>query len=459
MRICCGAILSVVIVAFSYNVYAQSRKVSRSLVSCSEPRSLHAALLEHDKVRIEFRYKMQTGYRRRAKRGDITAAGSRNRFLYAGPGPTLKAISKHLTALDRGGKTAALIFQPGNGRCVWLVGPRGIEASGQLKSSDRLAHLFRNKLGVTVRSASRVPRKRGKKRGLSTVASTLPDAEAGAIKGLTRHILPENIGAKIKASFDTLLILPSRDLSAVPFAALSVGQKGEPLIASAVPIVLPSVDGLFFWVKAPKNFTAGTKLIVGDPDLSEDPVWDFIPLPGAREEALFVANAFRARALIGQEATFDSVQSALRKFHISMIYFATHGISDARNPMDGSFLALKGTNLTGSKIKKIASYPSNHPIVVMSACQSGLGKTFESGIFGLARAWIYAGASQVVASLWNVDDKATAFLMKQFVSSLRKTKNAQSALRRAILKSKEKYADPALWGGFTLFGYPQPKEQ
>ena len=139
-----------------------------------------------------------------------------------------------------------------------------------------------------------------------------------------------------------------------------------------------------------------------------------------------------------------------------LIYLATHGIADAANPMDASFLALTNRHLYAGEIKQLA-YRSYHPLVVMSACQSGLGKTFNAGVFGLARAWIHAGAAQVVASHWNVDDAATAKLMTTYIKQLRSGKVSRAALRSAMLHTRKAHPDPALWAGFNLIGYPQPR--
>jgi CHAT domain-containing protein len=122
--------------------------------------------------------------------------------------------------------------------------------------------------------------------------------------------------------------------------------------------------------------------------------------------------------------------------------------------MDGSFLALRGRHLSAAEIKRL-QYHREHPFVVMSSCQSGLGKTINAGVFGLARAWVHAGAAQVLASLWNVDDLATSRLMTRFISYYLGGMGRQRALRQAMLETRSYNDDVALWGGFTLFGYPQ----
>ena len=103
----------------------------------------------------------------------------------------------------------------------------------------------------------------------------------------------------------------------------------------------------------------------------------------------------------------------------------------------------------------------SNPLVVMSACQSGLGKVFGGGVFGLARAWHSAGAPQVVMSLWNVDDLATKLLMQDFVARVTEGAPAEFALQEAMKATRSRLPatpaqmpDPALWAGFALFGLP-----
>ena len=91
----------------------------------------------------------------------------------------------------------------------------------------------------------------------------------------------------------------------------------------------------------------------------------------------------------------------------------------------------------------------------MSACQTGLGKDFDVGTIGMAMAWLYAGASSVVMSLWNVDDAATRQLMTTFIRHAA-TKPPDKALQEAMKETRHKYPnDPALWAGFSVFGSPE----
>ncbi len=92
----------------------------------------------------------------------------------------------------------------------------------------------------------------------------------------------------------------------------------------------------------------------------------------------------------------------------------------------------------------------------MSACQTGLGKDFAQGVFGLPEAWRYAGARKIVMSLWDVDDEGTAALMTDFVSRLkaRDWRGPEFALAQAMRAAKERHPDPMIWAAFAYHGDP-----
>jgi CHAT domain-containing protein len=94
--------------------------------------------------------------------------------------------------------------------------------------------------------------------------------------------------------------------------------------------------------------------------------------------------------------------------------------------------------------------------VVLSACKTGVGKMERAeGVTGLTSAFIYAGTSAVVASLWNVDDTATKELMVMFYENmLEKDMGKEEALRQAkfeMIKSG-KYSSPLFWSSFVIYG-------
>jgi CHAT domain-containing protein len=95
-------------------------------------------------------------------------------------------------------------------------------------------------------------------------------------------------------------------------------------------------------------------------------------------------------------------------------------------------------------------------LVVLSACRTGLGKDVRGeGLIGLTRGFMYAGASSVVASLWKVDDEATAELMKRFYTNmLQKGMTPGAALRVAqnSIRQEARWRAPYYWAAFTLQG-------
>ncbi|MBA3766613.1 MAG: CHAT domain-containing protein, partial [Acidobacteria bacterium] len=87
-------------------------------------------------------------------------------------------------------------------------------------------------------------------------------------------------------------------------------------------------------------------------------------------------------------------------------------------------------------------------------CQTGLGKVHDAGVIGLSRAFQIAGVPRVVMSLWSVNDKATAELMKSFVKYLQ-THMPSEALRLAMLDVRKRRPEPSQWASFVLFGTPR----
>jgi CHAT domain-containing protein/tetratricopeptide (TPR) repeat protein len=170
--------------------------------------------------------------------------------------------------------------------------------------------------------------------------------------------------------------------------------------------------------------------------------------PGASFKALdFVAN--RATAL----------GPNLSQYRI--IHFATHGLLNSQHPeLSGVVLSLfdeEGRPQDGFlRLHDIYNLKLAADLVVLSACKTGLGKEIKGeGLVGLTRGFFYAGAPRVVASLWKVDDRATAELMKLFYERmLRDGLRPAEALRKAQIDmlKQPRWAAPYYWAGFTLQG-------
>jgi CHAT domain-containing protein len=193
-------------------------------------------------------------------------------------------------------------------------------------------------------------------------------------------------------------------------------------------------------------------------------------LPGARVEAQNTADILKTKAYVSDEARKITVQRELmqRAKSLDFILFATHGRASARNPVDGSYLEFSDARLDAREIALQFAEPTpgkttepksgwlrNRPVVVMSACETGLGKDFAVGTIGLARAWHWAGASNVVMSLWGVDDLAASNLMINFVHKLDKGVPVDMALRKVADDARRLDDNPAKWAAFNVFGVPE----
>ena len=171
------------------------------------------------------------------------------------------------------------------------------------------------------------------------------------------------------------------------------------------------------------------------------------PRTGALEALDFRAN--RATA------TSDE----LSRYRI--VHFATHGLLNSEHPeLSGVVLSLvdeRGQPQDGFlRLHEIFNLRLPAELVVLSACQTGLGKEVKGeGLVGLTRGFMYAGAARVVASLWRVDDAATAELMKRFYRRMLKDEMRPAAALRAAqveMWRRPQWRSPFYWGGFVLQG-------
>jgi len=187
---------------------------------------------------------------------------------------------------------------------------------------------------------------------------------------------------------------------------------------------------------------------VGNPDLGSKS----LDLPFAEYEVGTIRWNFPEVTLLTKErATEDWVAANIDKFGI--IHLASHGEFDAVNPLFSAIKLSKGPQKDGDlEAAEVFALRINADMVVLSACQTGLGKV-NSGddVVGLNRAFFYAGTHTVLSSLWRVSDVATAVLIKAFYRYYQWERKSD-ALRKAVLLVKKQYPHPAYWGAFTLVG-------
>src|SRR5215217_4934615 len=164
---------------------------------------------------------------------------------------------------------------------------------------------------------------------------------------------------------------------------------------------------------------------------------------------------------IGFQATREKALSKdLSRYRV--IHFATHGILNKDHP-EKSGLVLSLFDEQGRyhdegflRLNDIYGMSLAADLVVLSACRTGLGKEVRGeGLLGLTRGFMHAGTPRVIASLWKVDDEATAELMKIFYRKMLKDGMSPAGALRAAqltLTRDERWRNPYFWGGFVLQG-------
>jgi CHAT domain-containing protein len=379
-------------------------------------------------------------------------------FYHQGPLPSdlefsdLDDIQEFLRRL--GTRKAAILFHTHRNRqlCTWLITASRVHCNtAQLEEQafSSLRSNLMNALNVTGAENKREPVKRGVKR---TDVMPLPTDCKNVLEETSKLLLPERIlRTLLEEKIDTLVIVPISTIGTLPFATFTVGSK---MLVDFMSVVI--APGFFIFMDAPRRcqHDFSSPIIVGDPQGYDDPTWTFPPLPGARAEAEDVAKFLKSKALIGSEASKRNIELNLKaQPRTGLIYLATHGIADMTNPRNASFLLLSDGRWPAIEIQNV-NLRQSRPLVVMSACQTGLGKDFDVGTIGMTRAWHRAGASSVVMSLWSIDDATTRKLMINFME-LAIEKPADKALQQAMQATRKEHPDPALWAGFSVFGAPQ----
>lgn len=189
----------------------------------------------------------------------------------------------------------------------------------------------------------------------------------------------------------------------------------------------------------------------------------FVRLPGTRAEANAIGSLINDENKKLLVLDFEASRSTLFTTQLQdyqHIHFATHGLLNERHPeLSGIVLSLvdnKGQFQDGFlRLNEIFNLTISADTVVLSGCQTGLGKDIKGeGLVGLTRGFMYAGASSVVVSLWNVNDKVTADLMTRFYKSLLTSpkKTPVASLRNAQLSLWKENFSPYFWASFIVQG-------
>jgi len=225
-----------------------------------------------------------------------------------------------------------------------------------------------------------------------------------------------------------VVFVPHGPLAVLPFHVLPFA--GSDLAATHDVSYLPAVSA----ARPTSSRRMGPDshaLIIGDPDYG--PASPFRPLPGARAEALAVGALRKTSPLIGPAARHADVLRELEDADV--VHFATHGVLVEGAPFSAELALAQGVGLT---VPDLMGLDTSISLAVLSACDSGRGRATAAGdVVGLTRSLMAAGASELIVSLWPVDDMAACLTMVRLHAELLEDRTPAQALQAAAGSLRE----------------------
>lgn len=250
-----------------------------------------------------------------------------------------------------------------------------------------------------------------------------------------------------------LLIAPHAELHYLPFAALL--GPGTPERFLVERYVLEYVPSASVWLRL-RGRAEGPQ---------PDGVLALAPraaaLPGSQAEVAAIGRIYggRARVLVGAAGTERAFRSLAPQQKI--VHLATYGVLNKHNPLFSYIELGAGGGEDGRlEVHEVFGLALHARLLVLSACQTGLAAGTLADVppgddwVGLVQAFLYSGAANVLATLWPVQDVATARFMERFYTALAAGRPEAEALAEAqrAAASDPATAHPFFWAGFTLAG-------
>ncbi|HXH39428.1 MAG TPA: CHAT domain-containing protein, partial [Thermoanaerobaculia bacterium] len=255
------------------------------------------------------------------------------------------------------------------------------------------------------------------------------------------------------AGMTRLIIIPDHLVASVPFAALRTGS-GKYLLETVEIVMAPSSA---FALTPPRGIDATAVAVVGDPAFDRSRFPDLPSLPAALREAKDVAALYpTATLLTGTSATRDSVLSAMKDS--SIVHLASHAVvvgGDSRK--SHLVLAPSGTDPGMLFLSDLDRHVLRRAaIVVVAGCNTAVSGHETTNVGSLALAFLAAGASNVIATLHDVDDNVAATFSANFHHELKRGATPAAALRAvqlAMLHSPDtRMRSPSVWSSFQVYG-------
>jgi tetratricopeptide (TPR) repeat protein len=270
------------------------------------------------------------------------------------------------------------------------------------------------------------------------------DALAAAVVGRLRPAIPP--GARVVVAADGPLQRLNLETAVVP------GPEPHYWIEDVEISHAPSLSLLR--ACAPREVGPQRLLALGDP-VAADP--DFPRLPNAARELARIGGFFapEQRSVYQGASARPGRYADARPGEFSLIHFAAHARSSRENPLDSAIVLSPGEESDKLYAREITGIPLRARVVTLSACRSAVARVYAGeGPLGLAWAFLRAGAENVVAGLWDVEDSSAGELMARLYEGLSRGAPPASALRAAkmaLVKSETAHRKPYYWGPFVSY--------
>jgi CHAT domain-containing protein len=289
----------------------------------------------------------------------------------------------------------------------------------------------------------------------STLASPTEGATRRAWRPPLRRLYQQLVGpveaSGLLAGKRRLLIAPHAELHYLPFSALVRPGPPEQLLIERYLIEYVPSASVWLRLRGRLEPARGGGILALAPRAKA--------LPGSRAEVAAIRRIYgdRAQTLVGSPATERAFRDLAPGQEI--VHLATYGVLNKHNPLFSYVEFGKAPGEDGRlEVHEVFGLSLNARLLVLSACQTGVGAGALADVppgddwVGLVQGFLYAGASNVMATLWPVADVATARLMERFYGELatgRSEVEALALVQRAAVRDPET-AHPFFWAGFAL---------
>ncbi|HVE72357.1 MAG TPA: CHAT domain-containing protein [Thermoanaerobaculia bacterium] len=284
-------------------------------------------------------------------------------------------------------------------------------------------------------------------RDLLLGARGIPERSAQPATELFSMLIPSPVKPAPNAR---VIVVADGQLHTLNFETL-MPRSGRYWIEDVVVMSAPSLQLI---AQGPKKTHApASLLLVGDaPAVESYPRLKHAPAEIEKVSAKFV----RPTILRGANATPDAYKNATRgRFDVQ--HFVAHGVASSRRPLDSAIIlaAANGNSSYRLLARDVMQQPVDAQLVTISSCYGAGTRTYAGeGVIGLAWAFLKAGADEVIAALWEVNDTATPQLMETMYGEIRKGRDPADALRTAklqMLRGGGAYRRPLYWAPFVLY--------